>query len=251
MKTILITGGSGKVGFQLINHFLDNDFVVVTTTRDKQKFLSEKKDLLNKKHSTNLKIIESDFLEVNAVEKIINFLDEQKIKVQHIVHNARSLNFLKIEDDYTVTTDNFVGEYFVNVVFPYRLTMQLIKGDSQIQNVIFISSIYGVVASTPALYDDFHASSPIHYGVSKAAQIHLTKELAVRLSPKIRVNCISFGGIEGRANAAFIEKYSSFNPQGRMLKEIDVVAPVDFLVSEGAKNMTGQNVVVDGGWTIW
>ena len=52
--------------------------------------------------------------------------------------------------------------------------------------------MYGSVAPNPSLYDDFHSESSINYGVVKAAQIHLVKELAVRLGSNSRVNAISY-----------------------------------------------------------
>lgn len=239
------------MGVQLIDHFLKSGFLVVTTTRDRSKFLQQKQALLHPDYQSALKIIEVDFLESGAAEKIAGFLETEKIKIQHIVHNARSLKFLQIGSDNSVTAEDFAGEYYVNVIFPYRLTISMLQQSNNLKNIVFISSIYGVVGPTPALYDDFHQSSPIHYGVSKAAQIHLTKELAVRLSPNIRVNCISFGGIEGRTDEAFNKRYSSLNPLARMLKEADVIGPVDFLISENSASMTGQNIIVDGGWTTW
>lgn len=251
MKCILITGGSGKVGIQLVNHFLEKDFLVVTTTRNKERFLNSKKDQLHQNHTQNLQIVEVDFTAKNAAPTIINFLRSKNIQVENLVHNARSLDYIKIEKDFSVTEENFSGELFVNVVFPYKLTMDLLQEQKSLANIVFISSMYGVVAPTPSLYNDFHSSSPIHYGVSKAAQIHLTKELAVRLAPKVRVNCVSFGGIKGRTDEAFQERYNKLTPLQSMLTDEDVKGPVDFLISENSKNMTGQNLMVDGGWSIW
>lgn len=251
MRTILITGGSGKVGFQLVNHFLEKGFLVITTSRNKNKFLEKCGQLLSGAYKNNLKIIEVDFTQKKAADTIIDFLKKEEIIIESIIHNARSLEFLKIEEDRSISDENFSGEFFMNVIFPYKLSLEILKILNNLENIIFISSMYGVVAPTPSLYDDFHNSSPIHYGVSKAAQIHLTKELAVRLAPKVRVNCISFGGIKGRTDENFQKRYNNLNPQGKMLLEEDVKGPVDFLISENSKNMTGQNLIVDGGWTIW
>ncbi len=251
MKNVFITGGSGTVGFQLVNHFLKKGYYVITTSRNILQFLENKEHLLHNSYKQFLQIIEVDFIQDNAVETILTELTKKEVSVQTIIHNARSLDFLKIENDYSISDKNFQGEFFVNVVFPYKLTMALKTKHENLKNIIFISSMYGVVAPTPSLYDNIHASSPIHYGVSKAAQIHLTKELAVRLSPDTRVNCVSFGGIKGRVNHDFEKRYSKLNPQGKMLAKEDVIGPVDFLVSEESKNMTGQNIKVDGGWTIW
>lgn len=252
MKSILITGGSGKVGFQLVKHFLKKNYQVVTTTRNKTKFQKNNLAELNKENSLNLEIIEVDFSEDNATDTITSYLKNNKIYIESIIHNARCVDYLKIEEDSSISKENFAGEFYLDVIFPYHLNLSIIKQQKgELENIVFVSSIYGVVAPTPKLYDDFHKSSPINYGVSKAAQIHLTKELAVRLGPDIRVNCVSFGGIKGRTNEDFISRYSNMNPQNKMLEEEDVIAPIDFLISENSLNMTGQNLIIDGGWTLW
>ena len=112
--------------------------------------------------------------------------------------------------------------------------------------------MYGVVPPNKNLYTDKYESSPIYYGVSKAAEIHLSKELAVRLADKkIRVNSISFGGIEGRVNKKFKNLYAKMCPLGRMLKPNEVFEPVWFLSSNQSSGATGHNLIIDGGWTTW
>ena len=80
----------------------------------------------------------------------------------------------------------------------------------------------------------------------------MTKELAVRFAKDgIRVNCIAFGGIDGRVDKNFKDRYSKLTPMGRMLKEEDILGPVDFLLSETSSSITGEVLAADGGWTIW
>ena len=82
--------------------------------------------------------------------------------------------------------------------------------------------------------------------------VHLTKELAVRLARKnIQVNCIAFGGVEGRVNKGFQKRYASLSPIGRMLKDDEIAGPIDLLLSSEFSAMTGHTVAIDGGWTIW
>ena len=121
-----------------------------------------------------------------------------------------------------------------------------------LKKIIIISSIYGVVGPTISLYNDFNNQSPIQYGITKAAQIHLSKELAIRYADlDILVNTVSYGGVEGRANEEFKKRYSNLTPLKAMLNLNEVIKPIDFLLSDGASGMTGHNLIVDKGWTLW
>jgi hypothetical protein len=151
-----------------------------------------------------------------------------------------------------ISTENWMGEFMLDVVVPYRLTMMLASTrKSALESVVNISSIYGITAPNLRLYESAEQSA-INYGVCKAAQIHLTKELSVRLAPrKIRVNAISYGGIMGRVDEKFAKRYESLCPSGRMLEEADIAGPLRFLINGSASGITGHNLVVDGGWTVW
>ena len=66
------------------------------------------------------------------------------------------------------------------------------------------------------------------------------------------MNSVSFGGVEGRVDEAFKKRYSNLCPQGRMLKLEDILEPINFLLDEKmSSGMTGHNLLVDGGWSIW
>jgi NAD(P)-dependent dehydrogenase (short-subunit alcohol dehydrogenase family) len=249
INSIMITGGSGKVGFQLVKYYLNKKYQVITTSRDKDNILEKLTDFSF--DPSLLHIVEVDFADKHALEVIENYIIDNSISIHSIIHNARNVNYLKIQKDGTVSKFNFNGELFIGVVFPYQLSILIVKLNVGLKNIIFVSSMYGVVGPNPTLYDDFHNQSPIHYGVAKAAQIHLVKELAIRLANKIRVNCVSFGGIKGRVDDDFLARYKALNPQNRMLEEQDVLAPLNFLVSDSSENMTGQNLIIDNGWTLW
>lgn len=248
-KSILITGGTGKVGFQLVKHFLSIGFNVITTSRNEANIIKLKDKL---SASDKLYYLILDLEDQDSPEKIYNYCQAQKLDVNFVINNARNQSYLEIENEET-TRNNWLGEYLLDVIVPYELAMQFSKDSyKSLHGIINISSMYGVVAPNPNLYKDFHKESPINYGVSKAAQIHLTKELAVRLSnKKVAVNSVSFGGIKGRVDNEFLDRYANLTPSGEMLEEEDVIGAVDFLVSNKSKHMTGHNIVVDGGWSIW
>lgn len=247
MANILITGGTGKVGMELIRSLTHEGHFVNFTSRSKVKALDSVKPFAIPEHQLNS--IEANFEHENAISQITEQLTKP---VDVIIHNARSIANLKIDENGDTSADNFQNELFMGVTFPYLLTNAILKDKHPLKDIIFISSMYGVVGPTPALYTDFKHQSPINYGVAKAAQIHLTKELAIRLADReIRVNCISYGGIEGRADDAFMERYARLSPMKKMLSEKDLYPPVKMLVDNPDLKMTGENIIIDGGWTLW
>jgi NAD(P)-dependent dehydrogenase (short-subunit alcohol dehydrogenase family) len=250
-RTILITGGSGKFGRTLVSHFLAAGDRVIATCRTVESL--EKLLIEYLSFGDRFVVIKSDFTESDAIALLREQLDAQGIRPGCLINNARSLSFLKIGEDGLVSRENFSNEYLLDVVVPYELTMALAQQqDSQLRRVLNIGSQYGTVAANPHLYSDPMKQSPLHYGVAKAALAHLTKELAVRLAGNnIQVNCVAFGGVEGRVDEAFKQRYAQLCPMGRMLRDDEVVGPVDILLSDKCSGITGHILAVDGGWGIW
>jgi NAD(P)-dependent dehydrogenase (short-subunit alcohol dehydrogenase family) len=117
--------------------------------------------------------------------------------------------------------------------------------------VVNVASMYGVVAPDFRLYDGTSMGNPAAYGASKAALIHLTRYLATSMAPTVRVNALSPGGIARGQPELFVDRYRARTPLGRMGTEEDMKGALAFLASDASAYMTGQNVVVDGGWTAW
>lgn len=119
------------------------------------------------------------------------------------------------------------------------------------QCIINIGSIYGVLGNDPRIYEGTSvAPTPAWYAASKGAIISLTKWQATNLAP-VRSNCVCPGGIFRDHEAAFVERYSAKVPLGRMATESDVVPAVLFLASDAASYITGQVLMVDGGYSSW
>ncbi len=118
-------------------------------------------------------------------------------------------------------------------------------------SVIFFGSIYGVVGPDVRLYAGTSLANPVGYGVAKGGLLQLTRYLATLLAPRIRVNMISPGGVWRHPPQAFEERYVARTPLGRMCTEEDLKGAVAYLASDLSAYVTGQNLLVDGGWTIW
>jgi NAD(P)-dependent dehydrogenase (short-subunit alcohol dehydrogenase family) len=250
-QTVLITGGTGKLGRRFVKHFIDKDWnVLFTTTTKKKKNQLEKYIGSNKK----LKGYVVNFSKKNSCEALIKKIHKDKFFINHLINAARSRKYLKINrKDGMSTRDNFSNEYILDVFVPYKLSIEIFnKQKSKLRTITNIGSQYGVVAATPKLYLNYIYEYPIQYGVAKAALIHLTKELAVRFAKNnIRVNCLVLGGIEGRVDNNFKKRYAKLTPMGKMLNEEDVLGPLDFILKETSKAINGQTIIADGGWTLW
>jgi len=118
-------------------------------------------------------------------------------------------------------------------------------------SIINISSIYGSLGPDWSLYRDTALANPAAYSVSKGGIIQLSRWLATTVAPLVRVNTVSPGGIERAQSEVFQARYVERTPLGRMATEEDFRGVIAFLSSDASSYITGQNIMVDGGWSVW
>lgn len=118
-------------------------------------------------------------------------------------------------------------------------------------SVITIGSIYGMVGPDLGLYEGTKMGNPAAYAASKGGLLQFTRWLATVMAPKVRANMITPGGVERGQNETFKERYLKRTPFGRMATEEDFKGAAAYLASDLSAYVTGQNIAVDGGWTVW
>ena len=141
----------------------------------------------------------------------------------------------------------------VNLTAPFALVQScadLLKASGR-GSVINVASIYGLVGPDWRLYQDTPLGNPAAYAASKGGLLQLTRWLATTLAPAVRVNAITPGGVYRDTPDPFLSRYISRVPLGRMAIEQDFKGAVAYLASDLSAYVTGQNLVVDGGWTAW
>lgn len=250
MACIVITGATGKIGTILTRHFLSaGDTVVAVGSRDES--VEALRDTVGSADGRFVGVA-LNLADRDAPARLQAALEPASLRPHRLVNSARSLDVLDTEADGSISRDNFVRELLLDVVVPYEITLSLAgQAGSRLDSVVNVASMYGVTAPNPALYEGSLLHSPASYGVAKAGLIQLTRELAVRLAPRVRVNAVSYGGVGGRVDEAFRRRYAALCPAGRMLGDDDIVGPVAFLLGPESSSTTGHNLLADGGWTIW
>ncbi len=118
-------------------------------------------------------------------------------------------------------------------------------------SIINVASIYGVNGPDYSLYEGTEMGNSAAYAASKGGLIQLTRWLATTLAPDVRVNAVSPGGVVRGQPEQFVERYEKRTPLGRMASNEDFKGTIAYLASDLSAYVTGQNIMVDGGWSIW
>ncbi len=245
MKKVILLGASGKIGRVLCAELVRDGFHVVGVCR------SRESESALRTAFEGTEAFEAFALDILDRGEFAAFLKTQvQAGADAIIHNARALDPEAIGANGWSPPEKLIQEFEMACVPAYLSAQALVEAPTESQKrLVLISSMYGVVAPPHQLYDNFHKESPVQYGVAKAAQVHLAKELASRYGRHgLATNAICYGGVAGRASGAFLERYEKVAPNGRMLVDADLYEPVSFLL-KASDSVLGHSLMVEGGWT--
>jgi NAD(P)-dependent dehydrogenase (short-subunit alcohol dehydrogenase family) len=141
----------------------------------------------------------------------------------------------------------------VNMTAPFVLSQALapMLSASGHGSIINFASIYGICAPDFSIYEGTDMHNPAAYAAAKAGLLQFTRWLATALAPHVRVNAITPGGVERGQPRSFMDRYEARTPMGRMAAEEDIKGAAAFLASDLSAYVTGQNIIIDGGWSAW
>ncbi|MDG2348949.1 MAG: SDR family oxidoreductase [Gammaproteobacteria bacterium] len=259
-KVALVIGGRGRLGQSFCDGLLSHGADVIVADLASNLPIQDKKPI----EHYDIDVTDPGSIDV-VLEKVIN----KHKKIDILVYSVTG----KTEDSYKPFTEVSLQGWrkIMDIELEGLFLMAQKVGKHMEQqgfgSMIFISSIYGVVANDHRIYegsnlDAVYSSgntnakkicSPAVYNVVKAGVISLSKYLSAYWGDiGIRVNCISPGGISHPdENEDFVEKYSQKVPLGRKAGLNEMNGALVYLASDASSYVTGHNLVVDGGWTVW
>ncbi len=247
-QNVLILGGSGYLGFEISKSFLKygaNLTVVGRTASRLNKIIN----FANKQKIKNLQTFQLDISSLSDLEYLKKSLSKRKINC--LINLAftdktrgyfRDLNFEKMFDH--------INEHFSNYVNPTKV---LINNLSHNSSIIYFNSIWSEVSPNLENHKILNNLPSIPQSYSKSGLNGFMRQLAIELSSyKIRVNCISPGYFprkKGKPSPKYINQLCKNIPLGRIGKPKDLIGITLLLASNYSNYITGQNIIVDGGYT--
>lgn len=251
-KVAVVTGGAGLIGKNIVIGLSQAEAMVIIGEIDEKE--GKKLERLCKKERLKATYHYLDIIEQESVNELINYCVDNYKGIDIWVNCAyprtedwsEKFENIKLES-WRKNVDMHLNGYFLccQKVAEHMKTRK--KGC-----IINFGSVYGVVGPRFSIYKNTNMTSPAAYSAIKGGIVNFTKYLATYYAPyNIRVNAICPGGVFDNQNPKFVKEYSKNTPLGRMAKPEEIAGPVLFLASDAASYITGEVLIVDGGWTAW
>jgi gluconate 5-dehydrogenase len=250
-RVALVTGGTGWLGTAFAEALAEAGARVVVSSRERGR-AEEAATRLPRPAGVEHVGVALDQLDPAAIESGFTAALEAAGQVDILVSNGHSW----VQSDWTDVSaeqfsrqmDNATG-YFL---LARRMREDLVRRGAG-GSFILIGSMYGVVGSYPDAYEGVVPASAVAYHTVKGGIVHMTRHLAAYWArDDIRVNCLSPGAFpKDEANPEMVRRLCEKTPMKRMGRPWELKGALLFLASDASSYVTGQNLLVDGGWTAW
>ena len=253
-KVVIITGGAGLLGKAYVEtcaSYGANVFLADINDKNANKIVASVKKS-TKKH--NVFYVKCNITSRDDIQRLIDNVSKKFGKINALVNNAypKNKNYGRnFEDvtykDFCENLDSHLGGYFL---MAREVSKIMIKQKSGV--IVNIGSHYGFTAPRFEIYKGTKMTMPVEYSAIKGGVVNLTRYLASYLGKyNIRVNSLSPGGVFNNQPKSFVKRYEERVLLGKRMANVDDLAPIlVFLLSDASGYITGQNIVVDGGWSL-
>ena len=267
-KTALITGGAGLLGVEHASALLESGATVVLTDISEAALSEARKSLLCEADTERILTHVMDVTWPDAIRVVADEMVAIGRRVDILINNATIDPKVKGDQGVLDTSrlENFsldqwnlqlavglTGVFLCSQVFGSAMAY-----DGKGGVILNIASDLSVISPDQRLYrkeglvDDMQPVKPVTYSVIKAGLLGLTRYLATYWVDRgVRANALSPGGVFNGQGEEFVQRLTSLIPLGRMASRDEYRAAVQFLCSDASAYLNGQNIVMDGGRSIW
>tara|TARA_R100001377_G_scaffold80699_1_gene59769 strand:+ start:3416 stop:4207 length:792 start_codon:yes stop_codon:yes gene_type:complete len=257
-KTALITGGCGLLGVQHAEAILEfgGEVILTDIVSDTSRVVT-----LKEKYGTNVSSVYMDVTDKSSIQKVVDKFEKIDILINNAALDPKVEDGLEYKnkfehlelDSWNKTIDVILNGTFLcsQVVINKMLSTGLESNYCRYGGVILnIASDLSIISPDQRIYGD--GVKPASYGVAKAGVVNLTKYLSTYLAKKnIRVNSLSPAGVYNGQSDEFVSKFRNLIPMDRMAYPDEYKGAIVFMCSNASSFMTGHNLIIDGGRTIW
>ncbi len=255
-RVALIAGGAGHIGRVLAETLLEMGCAVVLLDQRESDLAAVQSTLTNPARSP-VHVIEADLAVEQQVRSAPARAADMAGRLDVVIHCAALVGTTQLKG-WVVPFSEQSSEAWrlaleVNLTSFFELSQAAapLLQQSGHGSIIAMGSIYGLVGPDMRLYEGTTMGNPAAYAASKGGLFQLVRYLSTVLAPRIRVNAITPGGVWRNQPEVFHERYRARTPLQRMASEEDFKGATAYLASDLSAYVTGQNLVVDGGWTAW
>lgn len=252
-QIVVVTGGAGRIGRAFCAAIAREGGTAVVADTDEAAARNLAEALCKQYGPTAATAVVFDITRADQIDMVIGVIHDRFGRIDAVVNNAYPRNArygTRVEDvtyaDFADNVSRHVGGYLITAQRFAAYFSRQGRG-----NIIFMGSIYGVMAPRFEIYAGTPMTMPVEYSVIKAGLIHLTRYLAQYYKDQgIRVNALSPGGVFADQPTDFVKRYSAYAAGGKMLEVEDLTGSLVFLLSAASAHLNGQNLIVDDGWTL-
>ncbi len=254
-RTALVTGCNSPMGQSICETLVELGCNLICTDNDK-KINSRLNNKLRVYENISFKFISADFSLIESRVKLVEAIKKSATSIDVLINSAAMTGSYDGPGWKTNFKNQDIGVWNraleINITSIFHLCRDLsdLLSITNKGSIINISSIYGLYGPDYSIYQGTKMGNPAAYAVSKGGLIQLTKWLASTMAPSVRVNCISPGGVFDNQEEDFVKKYNSKTKLNRMANYEDFKGVIAYLSSDMSEYVTGQNIVIDGGWGI-
>lgn len=263
-KYALVTGSAGFLGPTHALALAEIGYNLILTDIDITKLNKIKLEILKKFPEIQIHSLFMDVVNIDSLREVNKFLEVEKINLTSLVNNA-AINPSPDQINKNNRFENFSAFQLIEEINVGLVgTMQCCQiFGSQMANqkygsIINIASDLSVISPNQEIYkkkndlNDTHVEKPISYSIIKTGLIGLTRYLSTYWAKSnVRVNAISPGGIFNNHEDEFKNNISRLIPMNRMAESWEIIGALQFLASNASTYVTGHNLIIDGGRTIW